>query len=85
MDPFTISLITAICSVIATIFIMETHPVSINAGVISIKTLTVRVNTGVITMKTHSISVREVSVLVIIAAVGTILTIITVNNLGVLQ
>jgi len=50
---------------------METHPVSINAGII--------------TIKTYSISVKDVATMAIIAMIGTILTIITVNNLGVLQ
>jgi hypothetical protein len=85
MDPFTISLITAVCSFIGTIFIMETHPVTINNGIIAVKALSVNIHTGAINMKTVIFSIKDLAAMVIIAAIGTILTIITVNNLGVLQ
>lgn len=85
MEPFTISLITAFCSVIGIIFTIETQPVSLHKGVITIKTLSVSVHTATITRKTLSISVKEVFLLIILAIVGTIFSIVVLQNLAVLE
>jgi hypothetical protein len=92
MKTFSICLIIAFCSLIGTIFVMETHsflmsslPVSLIAAFCSVIGAIFIIENLSVIKKAFPFSVKEVTTMAIIAMIGTILTIVVVNNLGVLQ
>jgi len=99
MKTFTICIIIAFISLIATMFVMDTRAIFMDPFTISLitaicsvigtifimETHAININNGVITIKAISISVKDFSAIVALSIVGTILAIIFVENLGVLQ